>query len=238
MRSCGLSTARSSTCITSRVATRRASVGTSSGRTAGGITGKSLGHVVMGHAPEAAALVEQHAAEICYADTRGILQHGLEHGLQLAGRAGDDAEHLGGRSFSFDRLGEECPCLGKLLRVCFEFISKAARGSGSWPTRVCAFVPVERRPRTRGVALRPLARQGHLVGTVTGPFRVGGSRPRDGGRYPNRTPPGKSDHRHRRLLRVRRKRPDAAAPPSSVVNSRRLMIRSPRRRGQAAGSAH
>ena len=33
----------------------------------------------------------------------------------------------------------------------------------------------------------------------------------------------KSDNRHRRLLRARRKRPVAAAPPSSVMNSRRLM---------------
>ena len=30
----------------------------------------------------------------------------------------------------------------------------------------------------------------------------------------------KSDHRHRRLLRARRERPRAAAPPSSVMNSR------------------
>ena len=44
------------------------------------------------------------------------------------------------------------------------------------------------------------------------------------------------DHRHRRLLRARRERPRAAAPPSSVMNSRRL-IRSPRRRGQAASAA-
>ena len=32
-----------------------------------------------------------------------------------------------------------------------------------------------------------------------------------------------SDHRHRRLLRARRKRPRGAAPPSSVMNSRRPM---------------
>ena len=43
------------------------------------------------------------------------------------------------------------------------------------------------------------------------------------------------DHRHRRLLRARRERPHAAAPPSSVMNSRRL-IRSPRRRGRAASA--
>ena len=33
----------------------------------------------------------------------------------------------------------------------------------------------------------------------------------------------KSDDRHRRLLRVRRERPATAAPPSSVMNSRRSM---------------
>ena len=40
-----------------------------------------------------------------------------------------------------------------------------------------------------------------------------------------------------RLLRARRQRPRAAAPPSSVMNSRRLIIRSPRRRGRAASAA-
>ena len=33
----------------------------------------------------------------------------------------------------------------------------------------------------------------------------------------------KADHRHRRLLRARRERPRAAAPPSSVMNSRRSL---------------
>ena len=33
----------------------------------------------------------------------------------------------------------------------------------------------------------------------------------------------KPDHRHRRLLRARRERPRRTAPPSSVMNSRRLM---------------
>ena len=42
-----------------------------------------------------------------------------------------------------------------------------------------------------------------------------------------------ADHRHRRLLRAHAKRPRAAAPPRSVMNSRRF-IRSPRRRARAA----
>ena len=51
----------------------------------------------------------------------------------------------------------------------------------------------------------------------------------------------KPDHRHRRLLRTRRKRPRAAAPPSSVMNSRRcsgrdvrFMARPPPRSVRAA----
>ena len=36
----------------------------------------------------------------------------------------------------------------------------------------------------------------------------------------------KPDHRQRRLLRARRERPRAAAPPRSVMNSRRFMPRS------------
>ena len=44
----------------------------------------------------------------------------------------------------------------------------------------------------------------------------------------------KPHHRHR-LLRARRKRPHAAAPPSSVMNSRRI-IQSPRRHGREASA--
>src|SRR5262249_59678199 len=42
----------------------------------------------------------------------------------------------------------------------------------------------------------------------------------------------KAEHWNHRLLRPRRERHAAAAPPSSVMNSR-LFIRSPRRRGRA-----
>ena len=42
-------------------------------------------------------------------------------------------------------------------------------------------------------------------------------------REPQAIERGEPDHRHRRLLRARRERPHAAAPPSSVMNSRRFM---------------
>src|SRR6185295_5066996 len=39
-----------------------------------------------------------------FADAHGIRKHGLEHRLQLAGRARDDAEDLRGRRLSFQSL--------------------------------------------------------------------------------------------------------------------------------------
>ena len=45
-------------------------------------------------------------AEVGLAEARRIRQHGLEHRLQLAGRARDDAQHLGGRRLLLQRLGE------------------------------------------------------------------------------------------------------------------------------------
>ena len=51
------------------------------------------------------------------------------------------------------------------------FFFRSALAARRRSTCSFAFVPVERRPANAGLALRPLARQGHLVGTVTGPFR-------------------------------------------------------------------
>src|SRR3954470_14678078 len=48
---------------------------------------------------------EKHS-EIGFANSRRPLQHGLEYGLELAGRTRDDAEHLGGRRQLLPRLGQ------------------------------------------------------------------------------------------------------------------------------------
>ena len=45
-------------------------------------------------------------AELGLADARRVRQHGLEHRLQLAGRARDDLQHLGGRGLLLQRLGQ------------------------------------------------------------------------------------------------------------------------------------
>ena len=44
-----------------------------------------------------------------------VLQHGLEHRLQLAGRAGDDLKHLRGRGLLLQRLGEIVGALAQLV---------------------------------------------------------------------------------------------------------------------------
>ena len=46
------------------------------------------------HKAKSTVLVEIEAAEFGIADADGFLQHGLKHGLQIAGRATDDLENL------------------------------------------------------------------------------------------------------------------------------------------------
>ena len=50
--------------------------------------------------------IPEHDAELGLANARGVGQHGLEHRLQLARRAADDLEHLGGRRLLLQRLGQ------------------------------------------------------------------------------------------------------------------------------------
>ena len=45
----------------------------------------------------------------------GILQHGLEHRLQIARRAGDDLQHLAGRGLLLQRLGQIVGALAQLV---------------------------------------------------------------------------------------------------------------------------
>ena len=52
------------------------------------------------------ALAKKQVAELGLADARRILQHGLEHGLQFAGRTADDAQHLRRRRLLLQRLAQ------------------------------------------------------------------------------------------------------------------------------------
>ena len=64
---------------------------------------------------EASPSQRNSTAELGLADARRVLQHGLEHRLQIAGRAGDDLEHLGGRGLLLQRLGKIVGALAQLV---------------------------------------------------------------------------------------------------------------------------
>jgi hypothetical protein len=53
---------------------------------------------------EGIAVVQVKRAELGTADAGCVLQHGLKHGLQVARRARDDAQHLGRRRLLLPRL--------------------------------------------------------------------------------------------------------------------------------------
>src|SRR6516164_11827815 len=57
-------------------------------------------------APEAVSLTQQHGSEHGFADPHRILQHGLEHRLQITGRRTDDFEDLRGRRLLLKRLAQ------------------------------------------------------------------------------------------------------------------------------------
>src|SRR5215468_9613993 len=64
------------------------------------------GQAVQGYRPEPVALAQPQYTELGLADAHRIRQHGLEHGLKLAGRAGDDAQHLRGGGLLVERLAQ------------------------------------------------------------------------------------------------------------------------------------
>src|SRR5262245_6915649 len=73
--------------------------------------------------------MEIEVAEPGLANAHCIGQHGLEHRLQLTGRAANDLQHLGSRGLLLERLGKVLACLGQLPsrfgelpNVCVEFL--------------------------------------------------------------------------------------------------------------------
>src|SRR5262249_22875151 len=63
----------------------------------------------------------QHA-ELGVAEPRRVRQYGLEHGLKVAGRARDEAQHLIGRRLLLQRLGKVPPRLRQLTGARFELL--------------------------------------------------------------------------------------------------------------------
>src|SRR6478735_420022 len=66
--------------------------------------GVGLWHVVEGDGTKCTVLIETHRAKVCATNARCVLQHTLEHRLQVARRAADDLQHLGGRCLLLQRL--------------------------------------------------------------------------------------------------------------------------------------
>ena len=83
--------------------------------------------------PELASFKQCEIAELGLADAYRVRQHGLEHRLQLARRARDDLEHLGGRGLLLARLVQLALQPGGALacEVC------AARSARPWPGCRC-----------------------------------------------------------------------------------------------------
>src|SRR6516162_4577187 len=100
-------------------------------------------------------------AELGLADARGILQHSLEHRLQLPRRRADDLQHLRGCRLLLQRLGE---LLFQVGVGCAKAVNVSSR-----------LRCLRTKTGNASSALRRFASQGHLVGTVTGPPLVGPS---------------------------------------------------------------
>src|SRR5262245_36185462 len=66
----------------------------------------SLWHTEQCNQASGGSLKPEHHSKIGFADESGLLQHGIEHGLQLPRRTGNDAQHLRRRCLLLQRLGE------------------------------------------------------------------------------------------------------------------------------------
>src|SRR5262249_38715830 len=108
------------------------------------------------------SVVKIERAKVGLAEAHGVSEQGLEHGLQLAGRTRNDAQHLGRRRLLLPRFG-------KLARARLELLFQLGSGLAHPATARSRL----RSGRTKLAAARwaicAFERQGHLVGTVTGP---------------------------------------------------------------------
>src|SRR5262245_39242020 len=113
-------------------------------------------------------LAEIQIPELSVADARRVLQHRLEHGLQIAREATEDLQHLGGGLLLLQRLCEVLARLGELAPRCFKLLFQVGVGCAKAVNVSSRLRYGRTKVTTARSALPPLARQGHLVGTVTG----------------------------------------------------------------------
>src|SRR5499425_2830821 len=118
---------------------------------------------------EALAIIDKQVTEFCLTKAARVGQNSLKDGLNVAWRTGDRAEYLGGRRLLLQRLGKVPPHHGELTGARFELLFQLAQRIG--PVANARFRLRSGRTKLAGArwTICTFARQGHLVGTVTGP---------------------------------------------------------------------
>jgi hypothetical protein len=124
--------------------------------------------IAEGHQVQKPVVEARDRAKVCLTQLGCTPNHGLEHRLHLRGRPADDFQHLGGCRLPLQGLGELAPVLFELLFQIGTWLAHPANARShlrSGRTKLATMCSV----------LRAFARQGHLVGTLTGPLPVGPS---------------------------------------------------------------
>src|SRR5215469_14369535 len=93
--------------------------------------------------------------------------------LQLAGRARDDAQHLGGRGLLLQRFGELLPSLGKFAPACFKLLFQLGLRFADLAGTCSRLRSGRTKLATLRLALRALARQDHPAAGRSTPSHPG-----------------------------------------------------------------
>src|SRR5215472_7692663 len=118
---------------------------------------------------EVLAIIGKQVTEFCLTEAARVGQNSLEDGLKVAWRTGDCAEYLGGRGLLLQRLGKVPLHLGELTGARFELLFQLARIGPVANARFRLRSGRTKLAAARRSTICTFARQGHLVGTVTGP---------------------------------------------------------------------
>src|SRR5262249_18164924 len=141
---------------------------------------------IRGDLPEKVTLQAEDHRIVGVAKASGVFAHRVEYRLDLGRRTGDDTQNLRGRGLLLQRLGKVTPRLGEFTGARFELLFQLDQGIGL----VANVRSRLRSGRTKLAAacwaICAFERQGHLVGTATGPPS---GRPSQGSSQPILTEP-------------------------------------------------
>jgi hypothetical protein len=125
------------------------------------------------HRMQGLTIVSKQRAEFGVADADCTLEDGVKDRPQLAGRARNDAENVGGRRLPLQCLGKVLARLGQLLPAGFELLFRiGARLPLATDARL-RLRSCRTKRATTSSAFRALARQGHPRNTSIGPGSPG-----------------------------------------------------------------